>query len=261
MHRAILVLLLLLASCPLAWTQSAKPPPVNQGKLIDALIGQLGSSKFQDRAAAQKQLEAIGAPALGLLKKAVQTGDLEMSTRAGELVRKIEEREFQAAMLAPKRVRLRVADLPVAQAVAELAKASGYAIHVDGFPTNPGKKVTLDTGDVTFWEAFDKVCNRLCDDLLGDLSRQIGQAVIPAAVAVRQLLVIEPHEVEDGGVQVVDVHLAVDGGAAVLIGLAVAESLLDAAAGHPHGEAGGIVVAAVTVLAAGGAAELAAPDD
>jgi hypothetical protein len=56
------------------------------GKIIEALIGQLGSSKFQERAAAQKQLEAIGAPALGLLKKAMQTGDLEMNQRAGELV-------------------------------------------------------------------------------------------------------------------------------------------------------------------------------
>ena len=35
----------------------------------------------------------------------------------------------------------------------------------------------------------------------------------------------------------------------------------DAAAGHPHGEAPWVVVAAVAFFALGGAAEFAAPDD
>ena len=55
----------------------------------------------------------------------------------------------------------------------------------------------------------------------------------------------------------------VDGGAAEFVGLADADAALDAAAGHPHREAVGVVVAAGALGVFGGrlAAELAAPDD
>ena len=180
--------------------ETADPPPVIDGKLIAALIGRLGSTKFQERAAAQKQLEALGSPALGPLKKAMQTGNLEMSLRAGELVRKIEEREFHAAMLAPRRVRLRVADLPVVEAVAELAKASGYAIRVDGIPSNPGKKVTLDTGDVTFWEAFDKLCAQAGLKMLAANAKnqnRVSYASKPVAITAATITLV-PRRAEEG---------------------------------------------------------------
>ena len=56
---------------------------------------------------------------------------------------------------------------------------------------------------------------------------------------------VEAEEVEDGGVQVVDVDLVLDGADAVLVGR-VAEAAFDAAAGGHM--AGGVVVAAVGVL-------------
>ena len=54
-----------------------------------------------------------------------------------------------------------------------------------------------------------------------------------------------------------------DGGAAELVGFADADAALDAAAGHPHGEAEGVVVAARArgILGHRLPAELAAPDD
>ena len=63
--------------------------------------------------------------------------------------------------------------------------------------------------------------------------------------------------------QVLDVEAVLDGGAAQLVGLADADAALDAAAGHPHGEAVGVVVAAGALGVLGGRlpAELAAPDD
>ena len=97
---------------------------------------------------------------LAQLKRRLQTGDLELKRRAGELVHQIEERAFQADMLHPKRLRLNVADRPIAEAVAELAKVSGYALQADGNLMTLSKKITLDTGEVTFWEAFDKLCTR-----------------------------------------------------------------------------------------------------
>src|SRR5439155_5789338 len=57
-----------------------------------------------------------------------------------------------------KKVRLKVADLPVAEAVKELARVSGYSIQVAGFSKPPGKNVSLDVGEVSFWEALDKLC-------------------------------------------------------------------------------------------------------
>ena len=61
--------------------------------------------------------------------------------------------------------------------------------------------------------------------------------------------------------QVVDVHLLLDGVVAVIVGGAVLDARLDPAAGHPHGEAFGVVVAAVLPLGGRGPAELAAPED
>ncbi len=160
-QRSIVVALALV----LAWgghaltQQSRQTAPDGDALRIGELIKQLGSANFKERSNAQKDLEAIGAPALEQLRKATKLEDLETSKRATDLVRKIEERVFTAQMLTPKRVHLKVNDMPVLDAVAELAKNSGYVIQVQGDRAKlADKKVTLDTGDVTFWEAFDQLC-------------------------------------------------------------------------------------------------------
>src|SRR5262249_15868955 len=112
-RNSTLMLLFLLVSGSPALAQPADSPATTAGKAIAELIEKLGSSRFQERAAAQKQLEAVGAPALDLLKKATRADDLEVSKRAAELVRKIEEREFNAAMLVPKKVWLKIEDRTV----------------------------------------------------------------------------------------------------------------------------------------------------
>ena len=74
---------------------------------------------------------------------------------------------------------------------------------------------------------------------------------------------IEAELVEDGGVDVVDVRFVDGGVVADFIGLAVADAALDASAGHPGGEAMGVVVTArfCGFLREGESSELAAPDD
>ncbi|MCI0738493.1 MAG: hypothetical protein L0Y72_05570 [Gemmataceae bacterium] len=159
-QRSIVVALaLVLAWGGYALTQQARQTgPDGDAQRIGELIKQLGSANFKERSNAQKDLEAIGAPAMEQLRKATK-GDLETSKRAGDLVRKIEERVFTAQMLTPKRVHLKVKDMPVLDAVAELAKNAGYVIQVQGDRAKlADKKVTLDTGDVTFWEALDQLC-------------------------------------------------------------------------------------------------------
>ena len=71
---------------------------------------------------------------------------------------------------------------------------------------------------------------------------------------------IQAETMQDRGVQVVDVDAILDGVQADVVGRAVADAALDAAAGHPDREAVGIVIAAVAALAHRRAAELAAPD-
>src|SRR5688500_817922 len=89
----------------------------------------------------------------------------------------------------------------------------------------------------------------LRQDLPGDAAVDVGEAVVAAAVAVGQLLVIQAEQVQHGGVQVVLVELVFDGAGAVLVGSAVADAPLDAAAAKPHAETGGVVVSAVGALA------------
>ena len=56
---------------------------------------------------------------------------------------------------------------------------------------------------------------------------------------------VEAHQVQDRGVQVVDVDPVLDGLQAELVGRAVDHAALDAAAGQPHREAQAVVVAAL----------------
>ena len=91
----------------------------------------------------------------------------------------------------------------------------------------------------------------------------IGQAEIAAGMAEGEPLVVDAQLVQQGGVQVMHVHLVLHGLRAELVGGTKAEPGPEAAAGQENGEAAGVVVAAGAVLlGVGRAAELAAkPDD
>ena len=98
----------------------------------------------------------------------------------------------------------------------------------------------------------------------------VREAVVATGVMEGELLVIEAEEAQDGGVQVVHVDDVGRRLEAELVGGSMDMAGLHAAAGHPHGEAVVVVVAAVDLALIGarggqfdgrGAAELAAPDD
>src|SRR5687768_16191187 len=74
-------------------------------------------------------------------------------------------------------------------------------------------------------------------DLLGNDALVEGGTLGPALVEVDELGVVEAHQGEDRGVQVVDVEPVLDGVQANLVGGADGPAAGDAAAGHPHGEA------------------------
>jgi hypothetical protein len=129
---------------------------------ITDLITQLGSKKFTERRQASKALDAIGVPALEALRKATKSSDMEISRRAYDLVARIEKRIETDRLLTPTRVHLVCKDMPVADAVARLAKLSKYDIqlHPNSKAALAKRKVTLDTGKVTFWQAFDQLCEK-----------------------------------------------------------------------------------------------------
>jgi len=157
-YWVVLSFVLVLATSFRGWSQGSEKKSVDP-KRIAELVQQLGSMKFLERENARRELEAIGTPAIEALKKAAKSQDLETSRRAGEIVRLLEERNKTAQLLAPKRVRLNLKDVTVLAAVKELEKQSQYPILIQGDQAALAKrKVTLDTGDTTFWEALDQLC-------------------------------------------------------------------------------------------------------
>lgn len=136
-------------------TVSAAEPPRNLG----SLIAQLGSEQYADREDAVRALDAIGGPALPLLRKAAASDDPEVRRRAAGLVRKIERRLDNAKWLVPTPFRLALRDATLADALTQLGEAVGTEFRFDGDAAKTAdRKITLDTGEVSYWEAFDRFC-------------------------------------------------------------------------------------------------------
>jgi hypothetical protein len=145
----------LLAGLPTTAAEKADAEKIAQ------LIEQMGSKSFTQREKAMQALDELGAPALEALRKAAKSSDPEISHRAGELVKKIEQRNQGKRILAPSRIHLVYKDTPVPDAVADLAKKSGYHIVLQGDQSKLAqRKITLDTGETTFWKAFDQFCDK-----------------------------------------------------------------------------------------------------
>ena len=135
-----------LAAATHAAETATAPPPVER------LIEQLGSRDFKTREGAGKALALRGEEALPALRKAMPHPDPEVRQRLSQLIADTE----RSLLLAPKRVTLKLNQTPVREALAELARQSGYRIDLQGGPRN--QLVTLQLENVSFWEAFDKLC-------------------------------------------------------------------------------------------------------
>ena len=135
-------------------------------KEIARLIQQLGSDSFQDREEASKKLADIGLPAAEALRRAAKEGtDAEVRLRAEDLLRRLEDQIKKAEQKAQAEkwlkatmVHLVFKDTPLVQAVAEFQKQSGYTLIFQNSLASQ-RKITLDTGEVSFWEALDKFCD------------------------------------------------------------------------------------------------------
>lgn len=146
-----------LVSLPGGTAPAAEELPTER---LAQLIGQLGSDHFKERAEAFRSLEAIGPAALELLRQAADSPDMEIKRRSQELVQKIQRRADRERLLAPKHVHLRFDGTPLETAVAEFARKTGYQIVLAGDKSLSKRPITLDTGAVSFWEAFDLFCRK-----------------------------------------------------------------------------------------------------
>ncbi len=111
-------------------------------------------------------------------------------------------------------------------------------------------------------ESFQRFSSQ---DTFDDRSVNIGQTKVAALMSEGQSLVVDPQTVQNGRVQIVNVHRVFRHVVTEVIRLAVNDPRFDAAAGHPFGVASRMMVATVvclcqTALAINRASEFAAPN-
>jgi hypothetical protein len=137
----------------------AAEKPASEAEHLRRLIEQLASDQFRQREDALAALEALGPSALPALHQALQNSELDVRRHAAELVERLERQAESAQVLKAKTLRLVCKDLPVPAAVAELARLSGGGIHLIGDQAEMSRRrVTLDTGETTFWAALAQLC-------------------------------------------------------------------------------------------------------
>jgi hypothetical protein len=136
-------------------------PPAAGAPAAAGLVEQLGDADFHAREAASKRLAELGPAALEPLRAACRADDPEVARRAAELVARIERQVANERVLAPTLVELAAEDAPLAAVLADLARQSGYGLGLGGPRAGElaGKKVTLRTAKVPFWEAVLAVCD------------------------------------------------------------------------------------------------------
>jgi len=133
--------------------ENAVPPNIGQ------LIAQLGSLKFKEREAAAAALETAGIAALPALQAASINKDPEIRRRAEKLLTQFQKRQETAEALKPTLIHLDYDETPLAQAVADLARQSGFPIQLaSGTSNRQERAVTLRTDETTFWQALDLFC-------------------------------------------------------------------------------------------------------
>ena len=90
----------------------------------------------------------------------------------------------------------------------------------------------------------------------------ICQTEIASGVTIGQSEVVDSQQVQQGGVEIVHVHLLLHGDVTELVGVSVGKSRLQTAAGQPDREAIRVVVSTrPPILCVGRAAELGTPPD
>ena len=83
----------------------------------------------------------------------------------------------------------------------------------------------------------------LADEFFDDMTVNIGEPKMSPLVLEGQSLVVDPQQMQNGCMKVVNMNAAGKNIVAEIIGFALAMTGVDAAAGHPHGETSRVMIA------------------
>jgi hypothetical protein len=153
-HRWRTILIAVAASLLIA----AAPPGAQHTPDMDAWIAQLTSDDWKQRQDAMEKLVALGDDALPRLTKLADSADDgEVRTRAAAAIRQIEDNRIAGTSL----ITLKMVDVPVAQALAEIARQARAPIMTE--PANllsqkNLKRVSLNVDHRPFWDVMQNLC-------------------------------------------------------------------------------------------------------
>ena len=146
------------------------------------LVGQLGDARFAVREAAAKSLIKLGAAAMPAVQSAIDTtDDPGIRERAEALLPRLQRIADSERYLAPKMVKLDYRDVPLASIVEDLKKRTGIPLALVAEKVAlPSRAVTLTGGEVTAWQAIEKLCAAA-----GLREEHVAELPLPKGVAGR----------------------------------------------------------------------------
>lgn len=122
------------------------------------LVRQLGNGDYARREGASRALDRLGAQALPALRAARTHPEAEVRRRARALIQRIEERETEAELLRPSRVRLHFTKTPLGEALRKVEAQTGLRLRAPSSEELRKRVIDVDTGNVPVWEALDRFC-------------------------------------------------------------------------------------------------------
>ena len=119
------------------------------------------------------------------------------------------------------------------------------------------------TSDDQLWCSVRKNCEYSGDDLVDYFARHVCQSEATTVVLVSQFFMIQAEQVQDGGVQIVEVNFVFSRLESDFVLRAVVDAAFNTAAGHPRAEAVRVMVSSRLLpgLSNRQATKLAAPDN
>jgi hypothetical protein len=123
---------------------------------LDAKVRALAHPRYAEREKAARDLEAIGEPALKALREVAGSNDEELRARAAVVADRIERSLRSERLLVAPKLALKFDKTPLGQAVVEFsAKSQRHVILDKAAVKNSDRTVTLDTGEVPYWQAVE----------------------------------------------------------------------------------------------------------
>jgi hypothetical protein len=121
---------------------------------FETKVQALAHPRYAEREKAARDLLAIGEPALKSLRAAATSADPELRARAATIAERIDRAVRSERLLVAPKLALKLDKVPLQQAVNEVANKTGLRFQVEpAKDTNLQRPVTLDTGEVPYWQA------------------------------------------------------------------------------------------------------------